>query len=300
MSGHVVSRRRFLAGSAALAAAALPIGAAAQEARPVKRVKKALKIGMISEGQSLVEKFEIARQAGFEGVELDSPGPYTAEEVAEAKAATGLDVPGVVDSIHWNKPLSHPDPAVREQGRHGLEQAIRDCQAFGGSTVLLVPAVVNKQVSYADAYERSQAEIRRVLPLCEQSGIRIAIENVWNHFLLSPLEAVRYCDELGPMVGWHFDVGNIVNDGWPEHWIRILGRRILKLDVKGYSRKKRDDEGLWKGFQVEIGEDDNGWPEVREALDEIGYRGWAAAEVAGGDLARLSDIARRMDAVLNV
>lgn len=300
MSEHVLSRRGFLAGSAALAAAAFPIGAGAQEARPVKRVKKALKIGMISEGQSLVEKFEIARQAGFEGVELDSPGPYSAEEVVEAKSATGLEVPGVVDSIHWNKPLSHPDPGVREQGRHGLEQAIRDCRAFGGSTVLLVPAVVNKQVSYADAYERSQAEIRRVLPLCEQSGIRIAIENVWNHFLLSPLEAARYCDELGPMVGWHFDVGNIVNDGWPEHWIRTLGPRILKLDVKGYSRKKRDNEGLWKGFQVEIGEDDNGWPEVRQALDEIGYRGWAAAEVAGGDLARLSDIARRMDAVLNV
>lgn len=301
MSDADVSRRAFMAiGAGAAAAMAIPAMGRGQEAAPVRRVKKALKVGMIAEGSTLAEKFSVAKEAGFDGVEMDSPGGFSADDVRAAREATGLEVPGVVDSVHWGKPLSDPDPKVREEGRRGLETAIRDCKAFGGTTVLLVPAVVNKQVSYADAYARSQDEIRKVLPLCEETGIRIAIENVWNQFLLSPLEAARYCDELGPMVGWHFDIGNIVNYGWPEQWIRTLGKRVLKLDVKGYSRKKRDAEGLWKGFNVEIGDDDNGWAEVRQALDEIGYRGWAAAEVGGGDISRLTDIARRMDRVLNV
>ncbi len=265
------------------------------------RVRKALKIGMIAEGSNLTEKFEIAKRAGFAGVELNSPGPYTAEDVSTAKEATGMEVPGVVDSVHWRDTLSSPDPAVRAKGVAGLETALRDCKAFGGTSVLLVPAVVNKGVSYADAYERSQAEIRKVLPLAEELGVQIAFENVWNQFLLSPLEAARYVDEFeSPAVGWHFDIGNIVNYGWPEHWIAALGPRILKLDVKEFSRKKRNDEGLWKGFNVKIGDGDSGWPQVREALDAIGYRGWAAAEVRGGELARLTDIAERMDKVLNV
>lgn len=301
MTFDAISRRGFLAAGATLAAAAaVPAsGSAVRPAVRVVRVKKALKVGMIAEGATLTEKFQIAKQAGFEGVELDSPGPYSASDVAAAKEATGIEVPGVVDSVHWGKPLSDPDQNVRDEGRRGLETAIRDCKAFGGTTVLLVPAVVNAPVAYADAYERSQAEIRKVLPLCEETGIKIAIENVWNNFLLSPIEAARYTDELGPLVGWHFDIGNIVNYGWPEHWIRMLGARIWKLDVKEYSRKKRNDEGLWKGFSVEIGDGDCGWPVVCRALDEIGYRGWAAAEVGGGDLARLTDIAQRMDRVLN-
>ncbi len=302
MTFDAISRRGFLAAGATLAAvAAMPASASAvrPSAGRVVRVKKALKVGMIAEGSTLTEKFQIAKQAGFAGVELDSPGPYTASDVAAAKEATGIEVPGVVDSVHWGKPLSDADQKVRDEGRHRLEQAIRDCKAFGGTTVLLVPAVVNQQVAYADAYERSQAEIRKVLPLCEETGVKIAIENVWNNFLLSPIEAARYTDELGPLVGWHFDIGNIVNYGWPEHWIRTLDARIWKLDVKEYSRKKRNDEGLWKGFSVEIGEGDCGWGEVCKALDEIGYRGWAAAEVGGGDLARLTDIAQRMDRVLN-
>jgi hexulose-6-phosphate isomerase len=101
------------------------------------------------------------------------------------------------------------------------------------------------------------------------------------------------------LLGWYFDIGNIVNYGWPEHWIRTLGARILKLDVKEFSRKKRNDEGLWKGFNVEIGEGDVDWKAVGAALVEIGYSGWASAEVGGGDAARLKDIATRMDGVLN-
>lgn len=301
---RAISRRAFVAAVGVAATAGGVLASTASPARkPAKapRVKKALKIGMIAEGVRLTQKFELAKQAGFEGVELDSPGPYTLDDVEAAINATGLVVPGVVDSVHWRDTLSHPDPEVRAKGVAGLETAIRDCKAFGGTSVLLVPAVVTKEIPYADAYQRSQAEIRKVLPLAEKLNIQIAFENVWNNFLLSPLEAARYSDEFdSPLVGWHFDIGNIVNYGWPEHWIRTLGPRIFKLDVKEFSRAKRNDEGLWKGFEVEIGDGDCGWPEVRAALDEIGYQGWAAAEVPGGDLARLTDVAQRMDRVLNV
>jgi hexulose-6-phosphate isomerase len=162
--------------------------------------------------------------------------------------------------------------------------------------VLLVPAVVSKDVSYDDAYVRSQAEIRKVLPLAEELGIKIGLENVWNQFLLSPLETARYIDELdSPMVGAYFDVGNVVTYGWPEQWIRILGPRIIKLDIKEFSRKRRDEEGLGKGFGVKIGDGDCDWPAVMTALADIDYHGWATAEVPGGDRERLTDIAARMD-----
>jgi hexulose-6-phosphate isomerase len=195
--------------------------------------------------------------------------------------------------------LSDPDPAIRAAGVAGLRTAISDAKLDGASTVLLVPAVVKKSISYEDAYRRSQAEIRRVLPFAEENGIKIAIENVWNGFLLSPLEMARYIDEFeSEWIGAYFDIGNIVNFGWPEHWIRILGHRVIKLDIKEYSREKRDSEGPYAGFKVKLGEGDCDWPAVREALEEIEYSGWASAEVEGGGRDRLQEISLRMDRVL--
>jgi L-ribulose-5-phosphate 3-epimerase len=293
-----LDRRSLLVGTAALGAAlSSPALAAARPGRK-RKLKKALKVGMIREGSTLRERFQIARDAGFDGVELDSPGDLDLDEALAASQATGLAIPGVVDSVHWQKTLGDPDPAVRAEGLAGLETALRDCRKVGGTSVLLVPAVVSPGIPYDAAWERSIAEIRKALPLAAELEVQIVFENVWNGFLLSPLEAARYVDLFeSPWVGWHFDIGNIVNFGWPEQWIRILGPRIKKLDVKEYSRKKRDDEGLWKGFAVEIGEGDNNWPAVMAALDEIGYEGWAAAEVGGGDARRLADIAARMDRV---
>lgn len=264
---------------------------------PASRIKKAVKIGMVKEDLSLVDKFRLVKELGYDGIELDSPNQLSLEEVLKAKDESGLTIHGVVDSVHWRQTLGDPDPAVRAEGVQALRTALADAQAYGASTVLLVPAVVNKDISYNDAYTRSQAEIRKVLPEAEERGVKIALENVWNHFLLSPLEFARYIDEFeSQWIGAYFDVGNIVNYGWPEQWIRILGPRILKLDIKGFSRQLRDDEGLWAGFRAEIGDDDADWPAVRTALQEIGYEGWATAEVEGGDRKRLAEIARRMDA----
>lgn len=262
---------------------------------------KAVKYGMIAGGETIADKFIIARDAGFDGVEMDSPNGFDTEEVLKARDAAGIAIPGVVDSVHWRDTLGHPDAEVRARGLEGLLTALRDAHDYGATTVLLVPAVVNAQISYADAYQRSQAEVRKALPVAHELGVKIAFENVWNNFLLSPLEAARYVDEFdSPMVGWFFDIGNIINYGWPAQWIEILGPRILKLDIKDFSRSKRDNEGLWKGFGVPIGEGDADWPQVRAALKKIGYAGWASAEVGGGDAARLREITQRMNTVLDI
>ncbi len=295
-----LNRRSFLKiSTAALAGIALaPAVLASTGSANQPLVKKSLKFGMVQEDLSVLDKFKLLKDLGFDGVELDSPGSIDLKEFLHARDRTGLEIPGLVNSVHWKAPLSDPDPAVRAQCVASMKTALRDCQACGGTTVLLVPAVVNDKVGYAEAYERSQAEIRKLLPLAEETGIKIAIENVWNNFLLSPLEAARYIDEFdSPMIGWYFDVGNIVRYGWPEQWIRTLGKRILKIDIKEYSRKKQQDEGIWKGFQVEIGDGDCNWAEVNKALRETGYQGWGSAEVRGGDRQRLQEISERMDKI---
>ena len=269
---------------------------------PASSFKKAVKFQMIGEELSVLEKFKLIKTLGFDGIEMLSPNDFDQKEVLEARDQSGLPIHGVIDSVHWRKPLSDPNPKVRAEGVEALKVAISDAKAYGGSTVLLVPAVVNKEVSYDQAYERSQQGIQKILPMAERYGIKIAIENVWNQFLLSPLEFASYIDSFqSPWIGAYFDVGNIVTYGWPEHWIRILNRRILKLDIKEYSREKRDDEGPRAGFQVKLGEGDCDWPAVRKALAEIGYQGWATAEISGPHGSeRLRDIATRMDRILHI
>lgn len=267
-------------------------------ARGRVEIRKALKLGMVNDpaARTVREKFQLVLDCGFHGVELDSPSSLDEQEVLDAKAATGIEIPGLVDSVHWSKNLGGPDDAERAEGRAALEHAIRQAKLFGATTVLLVPAVVSEKVSYGSAYRRSLAELRRVTPLAEELGVRIALENVWNNFLLSPVEAKRYCEETGSAhVGWYLDVGNLLRYGWPEHWIEELGReRLFKLDIKEYSRKKMNDEGVWKGFEVEIGDGDCGWPRVMAALRAIEWSGWGSAEVRGGDRRRLTEIAERM------
>jgi len=309
MSEFSMTRREAL-GAVAAAAAFATIGRPSFAAEPATtggplRLKKAVKFGMIggeAKGLSLAEKFALLKKIGYDGVELDSPNDYaTPETVSDAIQKSGLPVHGVVDSVHWDQTLSHPDPAVRQQGLDGLLTAIRDAKAYGASTVLLVPAVVNKEVFYADAYARSQEQIRKAIPAAQEAGIRILFENVWNNFLLSPLEAARYIDEFeSDVVGAYFDVGNVVRYGWPSHWVAALGKRVGKLDIKEFSRKKMNEEGLGKGFGVEIGEGDCDWPEVRAELKKIGFvDGWATAEVGGGGEERLTEILGRMRNVLD-
>jgi hexulose-6-phosphate isomerase len=277
------------------------VGMASSElVRREPRLKKSLKIGMVQVGETLLEKFRILKELGYDGVELDSPSSLDWREVLRAKAATGLEIPGVVCSTHWGKPLSSPDEKVRQEGIEGVETALKDCRLYGGTTALVVPGVCKDGVTYEQAWERSTASLRQLLPLAEELGVRIAFENVWNDFITDADEAVRYVDQFeSPWVGWYFDTGNIVRYGRPPEWVRKLGSRTIKVDIKDYSRALMEKDGVWAGFRCEIGNEDSSveWAETMKALDQVGYRGWGSAEVSGGGRDRLADIARRMDDV---
>ncbi len=299
-----MNRKDFLKISAGVAAGSIvspQILASSYKKKNKLGIKKSLKFGMVEENLSVLDKFKLLKDLGFHGVELDSPNNLDKKEILEARDKTGLELPGTINSVHWKSPLSDPDPKVREKCVESMKTALRDTKDYGGTTVLLVPGVVSEKISYDDAYKRSQKEIRKMLPVAKETGVKIAIENVWNNFLISPMEAARYIDEFeSDSIGWYFDVGNIVRYGWPEQWIKILGKRILKVDIKEYSREKQQEEGIWKGFDVKLTEGDCNWPVVIDTLEAIKYKGgWGSAEVPGGDRVRLQEISERMDKIFN-
>jgi hexulose-6-phosphate isomerase len=295
-------RRTFLAATTAFAALA-PFGLRA--AAPRRSHRKALMFGTLNSPTarklSLRDRFQLVREAGFAGVEVSSA--MDQQEVLAARDAAGLEIPSVVIATHWTHPLTSPNPAMRETGLEGLRQGLRDARAYGASSVLLVPGIVSKDIAYADAYTRSKVEIAKAVPLAESLGVAIAIENVWNKFLLSPLEAAAYVDSFqSPSVRWHFDVGNVVDTGWPDQWIRTLGPRIAKVHVKEYSRKLRDEKGPRAGFQAELLTGDSDWPAVMAALDAVGYSGWLIAEQYRApnltDAEWLSGVSAKMDQII--
>lgn len=284
-----MNRRTFLAASAGTVLA----GAALADTVKKPKLRKAVKYGMIGEGKTVRDKFELVKRIGFEGVEIDSPSGLNLKEANEAQKATGVKIHGVIDSVHWRDTLSHPDEAVRAKGLKALLGAIADAQTVGADTVLLVPGVVNKEVSYEQCWERSRAEIQKALPAAERAKVKIAIEVVWNNFITTPDQFVAYIDSFkSPWVGGYYDCSNTIKYGVPSaDWIRKLGKRMLKFDFKGYSKARQ-----W----VEIGQGDEDWPEVLKALGEIGYDGWATAEVGGGGEKRLREVAAQMDRVLGL
>jgi hexulose-6-phosphate isomerase len=301
-----MNRKKFIQSAALLAGAATIIPTVSAGAEPKAgtaakvTLKKSLGFGMIKEDLPLADKFKLIKDLGFDGVELNSPTDMDKNEILAAKAKSGIELPSVVNKDHWSKPLTDPDPAVRQQCIRSVAQSLQEVKDFGGDTVLVVPGVVNEKVSYEQAYNTALNSVRELIPYAEKAGMQIALENVWNNFFLSPVEAKRFIDEINhPLVGWYFDIGNILRYGWPEHWIKTLNSRIMKLHIKEFSREKMNKEGLWKGFDVNLLEGDNNWPVVMKAVSEINHRGgWLTAEVSGGDRTRLKDISERMDKII--
>ncbi len=304
---HHVNRRAFLRSTATVAAGAALAGLSTPEALaaggPATKLKlrKAVKVGMIKDGATFREKFELIKSLGFEGVEMDSPSGANRDEAKQAAADTGIVIHGVVNSIHWQKRLSDPDPAVRAEGVDGMRTALKDAKFYGADTVLLVPGRVGdvKNENFEQCWSRSQEEIRKLLPDAKSLDVKIAIEVVWNNFIKEPAQLVKYVDEFqDPIVGAYFDISNMIRYGTPpQDWIRALGKRMLKFDFKAYKHaNSMNGTSPW----VAIGEGDEPWAQVHKALADVGYTGWATSEVGAADKAGLKDIAQRMDKVLGL
>lgn len=264
------------------------------------KIKKGLGYGMIDESLSLEDKCRLVKDLGFDGIEFNSPLEFPVATLLKAKEKTGIELPSTVNKDHWSKPLSDPDDSVREAIIQSVTKSLEETKELGGDTVLVVPGVVNEKVSYEQAYNTALASIRKLIPVVDRTGVRIGLENVWNNFILSPIEARRFVDEINhPLIGWYFDIGNILRYGWPEHWISTLNKRIVKLHLKEFSRENMNKKGLWEGFNVELLMGDNNWPVVMKALRDIKYKGgWLTAEVNGGDRSHLKKISEQMDQIL--
>lgn len=248
----------------------------------------------------LTDRFKLAREAGFEEIECPTtPDESAAMEIKKASEASGLRIHSVMNQAHWQFPLSSADPEVVTKSMTGMETSLRNAHLWGADTVLLVPAVVNAQTSYRDAWERSQQQIRKLIPMAEKLKVIIAVEEVWNKFLVSPLEFARYVDEFKtPWVKAYFDVGNVLIWGYPQDWIRTLGNRIVKLHFKDFQFKQDPQTRKRTADFVPLREGEIDWKEVYNALAEIGYRGSATVELPGGDADYLKEVSRRFDQIL--
>jgi L-ribulose-5-phosphate 3-epimerase len=297
-----LSRREFLAKSvvttaatAALGGCAMQRGEPAAAAGPAKatELKKAVEWSMLPGGLGIEDRFKLARDVGFAGVEAPTTeDPKVVGQMREAAEKSGVRIHSVMNMAHWKCPLSSGDPAVVREGVAGMVTSLHNAKAFGADTVLLVPGVVNAETSYMDAWGRSTSAIRQqLIPVAAETGIVIAVEDVWNKFLLSPPEFARYVDQFkSKWVRAYFDVGNIVAYGYPQDWIRTLGRRIAKIHVKDF------DAGKHKFVPLLEGSID--WKVVGQALSEVGYSGYITAELPGGDEKYLQDVSERMSRII--
>jgi L-ribulose-5-phosphate 3-epimerase len=289
-----IDRRSFLESAAAVAAVA---ALRPQAAAAAGGIKKALYVSMLPEKLAYGARFQLARDAGFEGIEIGTiTDPAVAAEIKEAAAKAGLTIHSVMNADHWKYPLSSDDPVVVAKSVTGMETSLRNAKLWGADSVLLVPAVVNPQTSYKDAWTRSQKVVKeRLLPLAQELQVVIGMEEVWNKFLLSPLEMARYVDEFAsPYVKAYLDVGNMLFYGYPQDWVRTLGKRIHRVHLKDFKLDRNEGRFYWKN----LGEGDVDWPEVRKAFSDVGYAGWVTAELEGGDAAYLKDVAARIDRFL--
>ncbi len=254
-------------------------------------IKKGVLLDMLPAKLSYAERFKMARDVGFDVVQAPTtPDEHVAEEIKKAADSANMRIDSVMNMDHWRYPLSSSEPAVVEKSLEGMRTSLHNAKLWGSDAVLLVPAVVNPQTSYRDAWARSQREIRKLIPLAEELKVVIAIEEVWNKFLLSPLEMVSYIGEFqSPWVQAWFDVGNVVLYGFPQDWIRTLGKSIVKVHLKDFKRK--EDGYAW----VNLGDGDVDWAAVRQAFTEIGYSGSVITELKNGNEAYLRDVSRRVD-----
>ncbi len=290
-----MNRRQFLSSSAAGLAAFHAVEGSAQPATASK-MRKAACIGVLPKDISVLQKFEMAKRAGFEGIEPNTLySPAEVEEHKQASEKTGVRIHSIMNSDHWKYPLTDNDPEVVKKCIDGIRTSLQNAHDLGADTVLLVPGIVTPDVRYTAVYERSQKQIRDLLSVAKDLGVVIAIENVGNRFLLSPMEFVRYIKEFqSPSVKGYFDIGNLGQNGYPQDWIRTIGDQLIKVHIKrfepGTDYPKFDpNDRRTQGID---------WLAVRSALTDVRYAGWITAEVKSGDEAYVTEVSRRMDKFL--
>jgi len=294
------SRRDFLKLAAAAPAAlgALPASLSAKPAQGSGKLAldKGMVYTMLPKGMSVADRFKLARDTGFKVVQAPTtPDQNAAEELKKAADAAGVRIDSVMNMAHWQYPLSSSDPSVVAKSMDGMRTSLLNAKLWGSDAVLLVPAVVNPQTSYHDAWVRSQKEIRKLIPLAEELKVVIAIEEVWNKFLLSPLEMRTYINEFrSPWIKAWFDVGNVVLYGYPQDWIHTLGKQIAKLHLKDFKLDRGEGRFEW----VNLGDGQVMWSAVRQSLIDVGYAGSAICELESGDEAYLRDVSNRIDRLL--
>ncbi len=306
-----LDRRHFLAvGAGAVAAAVSSTGttqaAGADSPRvvsppPGKRLLLACKLSMIAKdlgGKKLsaAERLRMAGEAGFDGVDFDQAGEYTPEEARNAVRQSGVFVHNAINHAHWQQRLTSEKEEDRNRGRANIEHCLRVSHAAGGSGVLIVVGQGTDGPTEI-IEERCRQEIKKLIPVAASLGQMILVENVGNRMMYdadkppeqTPERFIKFVDSFNsPWVGMYYDIGNHWRYGQPGDWIRAFGRRCVKLDVKGSSRANR------KGGDITSENDDIPWADVRKALDEIGFAGWATAEVKGGDVQRLTQVRQQM------
>jgi L-ribulose-5-phosphate 3-epimerase len=305
MDAHV-SRRDFVKHAGALTAGlALASMEGESNGEPTKltvaapegtwKPKKAVEWSMLPSSMSMEDRFKLAHDVGFQGVEVPPISPEEAEKLKSAADKAGIRIHSIIFG-GWDAPLSSPDPDVIQRGSNNVKTALHSAQIMGCDGILLVPAVVNAKVRYVDAYKRSRENITKLIPEAEKRKVLINIEEVWNNFLLSPMEFAKYIDDFkSPWIGAYFDVGNVVRFAWPQDWIRTLGKRIRKVHIKDF----KGGPGLGTGGQwVNLHEGSIDWKEVRAAFMDVGYDGFMTTELNGGDAAYLRDVSARVDRII--
>jgi len=291
-----MTRRTFMETAVILATPAFAEGT--QGPLPIH---KAVEYSMLPESASIPERFQMARDAGFERIECPTtPDQSQAEAMKAAAEKAGIKIHSVMNMDHWKYPLSSSDPAVVEKSLKGARTSLHNAHFWGADTVLIVPGVVNAETSYRDAYTRSQASIRKLLPLAQELKVIIALEEVWNKFLLSPMEFATYIDQFQtPWVRAYFDVGNVQMYGYPADWIRTLGKRIVKLHIKDFSFRHEPGTNKTVAEWMPLLEGDIDWHAIYLALKDIGFHGTATVELPGGNEAYLKEVYKRLTMILN-
>ena len=293
---ETMDRRRFLkTGAACLAASTLPQLKAASSSHEQKRIYNAVKWTMIKGELSVLDKFHMTKDVGFDGMSLMGHDWVTVKEVHKAQDKTGLPVHNVNDAYHWKVRLSDPDPSVRKQAKQDMQDTMKFANDVGADSILLVVGKVTDPVkeNHDQVWERSTEIINDSLPLASRLGVRILLENVGNDFCVTPDLWNQYIDQFkSPWVGAFFDIGNHHSRGGAAEWLRAVGPRIVKLDVKGHSTERRKNCDIFDGNVP--------WDRIREEIDRIHFTGWATAEVSGGGADRLRQVVERMNQALGI